>query len=346
MSTIMKLLYGTGNPAKLSVMRKKLEDLGIELIGLHDLDAEIPSVAEDGRTPLENARQKALAYYDAFGIPVFSCDSGLYFEGVPDEVQPGVHVRTVHGKSLTDEEMLDYYSGLAKKYGDLTATYKNAICFVMDAEHIYEAMEPSMESERFIITEKPHDVIRKQGFPLDSLSIDIKSGKYYYDLSEKKLDQVAVEDGFLDFFRNLWIILFLIRAKKATYAGKGAETSSSRTQSHDLIYQEDDYMYYDSYLGGEKFAGEEALWIREKPYWSMNYIGRVTGEHFSGDFLKEALFHVPVDQPYRGPEEYTDGNYSYQCRVTGDFAWFQGHETISFQGQGIYECYFHGGLIR
>ena len=108
----MKLLYGTGNPAKLSVMRNKLEDLGIELIGLHDLDAEIPSVAEDGRTPLENARQKALAYYDAFGIPVFSCDSGLYFEGVPDEVQPGVHVRTVHGKSLTDEEMLDYYSGL------------------------------------------------------------------------------------------------------------------------------------------------------------------------------------------------------------------------------------------
>ena len=55
------------------------------------------------------------------------------------------------------------------------------------------------------------------------------------------------------------IIDFLIRAKKATYAGKGAETASSRPESHDLIYREDDLMYYDTYLGGNKFAGEEAL---------------------------------------------------------------------------------------
>lgn len=341
----MKLLYGTGNPAKLSVMRKKLADLGIELIGLQDLDCEIPSVPEDGQTPLENARKKAMAYYQAFQIPVFSCDSGLYFDDVPDEIQPGVHVRTVDGKYLTDEEMLDYYSGLAKQYDGLTARYVNAICLVMDKEHIYEAMEPSMESERFVITEKPH-VIRKQGFPLDSLSIDIKSGNYYYDLPESELEQVAVEDGFLEFFRKIGIIPFLIRAKQATYAGKGAETSSSRLQSHDLIYREDDYMYYDTYLGGEKFAGEEALWIHEKPYWSMNYAGRVTGENFSGDFLKEALLHVPVDQPYRGPEEYSDGDYTYHCQVTGDFAWFQGYETISYQGQNIYECYFHGGMIQ
>ena len=33
------------------------------------------------------------------------------------------------------------------------------------------------------------------------------------------------------------IIDFLIRAKKATYAGKGAETESSRPESHDLIYR-------------------------------------------------------------------------------------------------------------
>ena len=88
------------------------------------------------------------------------------------------------------------------------------------------------------------------------------------------------------------MIEFLIRAKKATYAGKGAETTSSRTKSHDLKYTEGDLMYYDTYLGGEKFAGEEALWISETPYWSMNYVGRVTGENFSGDFLKEALLHV------------------------------------------------------
>ena len=202
----MKLLYGTGNLAKLSAMRNRLEPLDIELIGLNDMGAEgkiVPKVIEDGNTPLENARLKAMVYYEAFQIPVFSCDSGLYFDNVPDEVQPGVHVRNVNGKSLSDDEMIDYYSGLVKAYGNLVARYRNAICFVMDDTHVYEAMEPSMESEKFILTDKPHSTIRKEGFPLGSISLDIKTNKYYYDLPEDKLEQVAVEDGFLEFFKNV-----------------------------------------------------------------------------------------------------------------------------------------------
>ena len=202
----MKLLYGTGNRAKLSAMRSRLKQLDIELIGLDDLRAEgktIPQVVEDGKSPLENARLKATAYYEAFHIPVFSCDSGLYFDNVPDEVQPGVHVRNVNGKCLSDDEMIDYYSGLVKAYGNLVARYRNAICFVMDNTHIYETMEPSMESEKFILTDKPHSTIRKEGFPLDSISLDIKTNKYYYDLPEDKLEQLAVEDGFLEFFKNI-----------------------------------------------------------------------------------------------------------------------------------------------
>lgn len=202
----MKLLYGTGNPAKLSAMKSRLEKIDIELISLNELKAEgktIPAVPEDGKTPLENARQKAVAYYKAFKMPVFSCDSGLYFDCVPDEVQPGVHVRNVNGKCLSDEEMIEYYGGLVKQYGNLTARYKNAICFVMDETHIYEAMEPSMESEKFVLTDIPCSTVRKKGFPLDSMSIDIKTGKYYYDLPSEKLEQVAVEDGFLAFFQKV-----------------------------------------------------------------------------------------------------------------------------------------------
>lgn len=142
------------------------------------------------------------------------------------------------------------------------------------------------------------------------------------------------------------VIRFLIRAKQATYAGKGAETASSRTGSHDLIFRENDLMYYDTYLGGERFAGEEALWIADVPRWSMNYAGRVTGSPFSGDFLKEALLHVPEERPFRGPEKYVNGDYTYCCSVEGDFGWFQGKETISYRGTQIYECFFHGGLIR
>ncbi len=202
----MKILYGTSNPAKLSAMKRRLESLGIELIGLNDIKLQgkvIPNVMEDGTTPLENARKKAMAYYEAFHMPVFSCDSGLFFDNVPEEIQPSVHVRTINGVVLTDEEMIAYYSSLAKTYGTLVARYKNAICFVMDEHTVYEAMEQSMESEKFMLTDKPHSIVKK-GFPLDSLSIDIKTGKYYYDLPESELDQVAVEDGFLKFFDGIF----------------------------------------------------------------------------------------------------------------------------------------------
>ena len=142
------------------------------------------------------------------------------------------------------------------------------------------------------------------------------------------------------------IVEFLIRAKQATYAGKGAETAPSRVKSHDLEYREGDFLYYDTYLGGDRFAGEEALWISGIPYWSMNYAGRVTGGPFSGDFLKEALLHVPEGNPFRGPREYVSGDYAYFCETEGDPDWFQGKEIIAYRGNLIYECFFHGGRIE
>ena len=142
------------------------------------------------------------------------------------------------------------------------------------------------------------------------------------------------------------LVDFLLRAKRATYAGKGPEAASSRPLSHDLHYAEGDLAYIDSYLGGERFAGEEAVWREGTPVWGMNYVGRVTGEGFSGDFLKAALQHGTPDLPYRGPKEYREGDYAYHCSVTGEFAWFRGTETITCRGRTVYECLFHGGSIR
>lgn len=142
------------------------------------------------------------------------------------------------------------------------------------------------------------------------------------------------------------VIPFLISAKKNTYAGNGSNVKASRAASHDFCYQENGFLYYDTYLGGEKFSGEEAVWFHEKPVWTMNYSGRVTGENFNGNFLKEALRHVPKDMPYRGPAIYTKGDYHYHCRVNGEFVWYQGYEEIFYSGEKIYECFFHGGEIQ
>lgn len=142
------------------------------------------------------------------------------------------------------------------------------------------------------------------------------------------------------------IIRFRLEANVNTYAAFMNETDSTRLDSHDFRYEKGEYVYHDTYVGGEQFAGEEAVWRCGKAVYAMNYMGRVLGENFSGNFLKEALRNADFKMPYRGPEYYQAGEYTYKCKVTGDINWFQGHEEIYWGEIKVYECYFHGGLLK
>jgi len=141
------------------------------------------------------------------------------------------------------------------------------------------------------------------------------------------------------------LIQFRLEANVNTYAAFMNEVDSTRLDSHDFRYQNGDYVYHDTYVGGEQFAGEEAIWKKGKAVYAMNYMGRVLSKDFSGNFLKDALRHADKKMPYRGPEHYQDGEYIYKCSVHGDFTWFQGYEEIYFHDKKVYECYFHGGLV-
>ncbi|MBR1508837.1 MAG: helix-turn-helix transcriptional regulator [Eubacterium sp.] len=142
------------------------------------------------------------------------------------------------------------------------------------------------------------------------------------------------------------LIEFRLKANVNTYAGFMNEVDATRPASHDFRYEDGDYMYHDTYVGGEEFAGEEAVWKKGVTVWAKNYIGRVLDDRFSGDFLKEALRAADRKMPYRGPEIYQSGEYTYRCKVTGDFTWFQGFEEIYLNDVKVYECVFHGGKIR
>ena len=186
----MELIYGTGNDAKLAYMRRTLSDLPLQITArqVKELQAE-------------NARQKAEAYFALFHSPVFSCDSGLYLydhltgELLPEEVQPGIHVRGRGEKRLSDEELLTHYVGLVKKYGRIRARYQNAICLIFNEEIRQESMEENLWGEPFLLTDVPHP-----GFPLDGISIDIKTGRYFYDLENNSQDEIVSNSGFSLFF--------------------------------------------------------------------------------------------------------------------------------------------------
>ncbi len=170
--------------------------------------------------------------------------------------------------------------------------------------------------------------------------------KVTVDYLVKDHDECKITPAGQEAVENKKLRGFLLEAKRNTYAGKGRKSDPSRPNSHDYRYEIGDLLYIDTYIGGESFSGEEAVWVKNNPVYAMNYFGRVLAENFSGDFLKAALREVRAEKPYRGPVFYQEGEFVYSCKVSGNLDWYQGYEEIYDRNQKLYECYFHGGVVR
>ena len=109
-------------------------------------------------------------------------------------------MRRINGKKLSDDEMIQYYSKLAEKHGgEIIGYYKNGICVIINEKIVIEIDSDKIYSKRFILCSKPHQKIN-EGFPLDSLSKEIDSGKYYYDIEKIKYDNLLSDNGFKEIF--------------------------------------------------------------------------------------------------------------------------------------------------
>lgn len=141
---------------------------------------------------------------------------------------------------------------------------------------------------------------------------------------------------------------FIVQAKTNTYAtGGGTNAKSSRLGTKDFPYQEGDYKYLDSYVGGLNFAGQELVWKDDTAIWAMNYYG-TTFNPVDGfpAFLFEALQLVTVANPYRGPSHHRNEQFEYTCSWSGDVNRFNGDEKILWSGELIYQLTFHGGIVQ
>ena len=176
----MKALFATKNPAKVKRYEEKLKEKDIELITINDIDVDI-KVEETGKNAIENAYIKAKAYYDATGIITIGMDDNLFIEELPEEKQPGTHVRRVNGKELNDDEMIEYYTGLVKQYGGkLTAKWM----YGMVVYNGKEAKEYTWSKNHFYLVDTPSEK-RNPGYPLNSISIMPECNKYFVDLTEE-----------------------------------------------------------------------------------------------------------------------------------------------------------------
>ena len=187
-----RVLFATGNESKAKRFSKGLQEKGIEVITLKDINKDI-EVEENGKNAIENALIKARAYAQATNMPVFAMDDNLYIENVPDEKQPGMYVRRVNGKRLTDEEMIEHYTNLARTYGD----NGRIICrWVYGMAIINNGKEDTYtwSKEDFYIVDKPSDKIN-QGYPLNSISVNKKLSKYFTEMTEEDRNSVQEDES-------------------------------------------------------------------------------------------------------------------------------------------------------
>ena len=178
----MEVLFATTNPAKIKSYKEKLEKHGIKVLTLKDLELNI-DVEETGNTAIENARIKAETYGKIAKKITIGMDTNLFFENVPEDKQPGTHVRRVNGKTLTDEEMIKYYKKLASEFGGkITAKWENGVA-------IYNGKETktySFSKSKFYLVDKESPK-RRIGYPLDSISIIPEFNKCLMDLTEEEM---------------------------------------------------------------------------------------------------------------------------------------------------------------
>lgn len=192
-----KILFATSNEAKVKRFKDKLLNKGIELLSLKDLDVSL-TIEENGTSAIENALIKARAYSDKVDIPVMAMDDSLYLEGVPEEFQPGLFVRRVNGKSLTDEEMIEHYSNLVKKYGH---NDKIVARWVYGLAIIYDQKEETYtwSKTNFWLVDTPSSIVNP-GYPLNSISKSIKLNKYFSEMTQEDWQNIQEqEDDVIDF---------------------------------------------------------------------------------------------------------------------------------------------------
>ncbi len=187
-----KILFATENEGKVLRFKNQLLKRKIEIITINDLDKKI-EIIENGTNAIENALIKARSYAKEIDIPVFAMDDNLYIENIPDDKQPGMYVRRINGKRLTDEEMIDYYSNLAHTYsasGKLTCRWVYGMAVInKKEEYTY-----TWSKDDFYLVDKPTSKI-DPGYPLNSISVNKKLNKYFTDMTSEDKENIKEDES-------------------------------------------------------------------------------------------------------------------------------------------------------
>lgn len=196
-----KVVFATNNPTKAKRFSKGLVKSNIEVLSLKDLEVDI-DVDENGKDAIENALIKARACHEKTNMPSIGMDDTLYLENVPEELQPGLFVRRINGKTLNDDEMLEHYISLVKQYGTDGKLYCKWVYGLAVINEDGKESTYTWSKDNFYMV----DTISKKiqpGYPLNSISKYKIIDKYFTDVTDEELNLIKVnEDDVVKFIKE------------------------------------------------------------------------------------------------------------------------------------------------
>lgn len=143
---------------------------------------------------------------------------------------------------------------------------------------------------------------------------------------------------------------FLVEVNQAGYAcGKKTELIKEADGSTTILYESEPWRSDDNFFGGESYGGRLAILCEKQAVWIMVYYGWAEpGEDIAEavyEVLRGALSKMPKDYPFRGPQKYYLGEYTYTNIWSGELEQFSGSEKIIHGDKMIYKADYLGGLV-
>jgi hypothetical protein len=133
------------------------------------------------------------------------------------------------------------------------------------------------------------------------------------------------------------------------HAFSTAEIKKEPNGAKIMTFTDGAWKMIDTFYGGEPYGGCLVIEHDGRVVWTQVYYGQVHDTKLSVkavyDFLRLALREPTEANPFRGPDNFKQGNLEYRNTSKGDFATYSGEEFIYENGQQIYWATYLGGLV-
>lgn len=183
MKEVEEIVVASGNPAKVERYGRMLSQFTSEVVGLKEVGiTEKPE--EQGNTAEENAEIKAKFYADKTGLLVFSEDEALFVDFLPDDKQPGVHVRRIDGRDeVDDEKLLAHWEKIVAKVPKEQRTGRWHIAYCVATP---DGITKTVALDHPITFFSPSSETKIPGWPMSSLKGPVDYAKPHSELSSEE----------------------------------------------------------------------------------------------------------------------------------------------------------------